>query len=294
MAVLTRLFKVRIAALAGFSSATGYVLAGNGASPGLPAAGGASLGLLAPSLGVFLIACGSCALNQIQERRIDSLMRRTSRRPIPSRRMSVKAALVAALGLTATGSLLLLLEAPVLSFALAAFAAVWYNGVYTHLKRVTMFAAVPGGLIGALPPAVGWTAAGGALADPEILSLMVFMFVWQVPHFWLLLLRYREDYDRAGLPAVTRLFSPGQLKRIIFVWIVAAAVSPMLIAMSGGSGSVLPLFLLAGMALWLVRQASRHGSRAEAAVSTGSLYATLNAHAVLVLAVLSAGSVLKI
>jgi len=278
-----RLFKARIAALAGFSSATGYVLA----------AGGVSLGLLAPTLGVFLIACGSCALNQIQERRIDSLMRRTSRRPLPSRRMGLRTALVAALITTAAGSLLLILKAPVLSFALAAFAAVWYNGVYTYLKRATMFAAVPGGLIGALPPAVGWTAAGGALADPEILSLMVFMFVWQVPHFWLLLLNHREDYDRAGLPAVTALFTPGQLKRIIFVWIVAAAVSPMLIAMSGGSGSVLPLFLLGGTALWLVRQAARHESRAGAAVSTGALYATLNVHAVLVLAVLSVGSVLK-
>jgi protoheme IX farnesyltransferase len=277
-----RLVKVWISALAGFSAATGYILARDGVSPGI----------VAPALGVFVLACGSCAMNQIQERRIDSLMLRTRQRPIPSGRIGVYPALMIALLLLGSGSLLLFLFSPLLTLGLATLAVAWYNGVYTYLKRRSMFAAVPGGLVGALPPAVGWTAAGGSLAQPEIISLMVFLFVWQVPHFWLLLLNHRKDYERAGLPSVFNLFSTRQMGRITFVWILAAAVSPMVIPMSGGNTPVVLLFILAAMAVWIGRGATRYVVSAGVGVPVRSLYITLNVYAVLVLSLLSAGGIL--
>jgi hypothetical protein len=84
----------------------------------------------------------------------------------------------------------------------------WYNGVYTFLKRKSPFAAIPGAVIGAIPPAIGWICGKGALSfDPQILALSFFFFIWQVPHFWLLLLNFGRDYEKAGFPSLTRIFN---------------------------------------------------------------------------------------
>jgi protoheme IX farnesyltransferase len=69
--------------------------------------------------------------------------------------------------------------------------------VYTLLKRKTPFAIIPGSLVGAIPPAVGWVAAGGYLFDPQIIIISFFFFIWQIPHFWLLLLIFDKDYKQA-------------------------------------------------------------------------------------------------
>jgi protoheme IX farnesyltransferase len=244
---VARLAKVRISALAGLSAATGHILAVSGVTA--QAAGVAS--------GVFLIACGSCALNQIQDRTIDSLMLRTRHRPIPAGLIGVPLALALSLVLTAAGSIALYSIAGSVPLGLALLAAAWYNGVYTYLKRYTEFAAIPGGVVGAIPPAVGWVAGGGGLLHPQILALMVFMFVWQVPHFWLLLLSNGDDYDRAGLPSLTRVFPPRQLGRITFIWILAAAVSCMLVPLLGAARPELVIALLAGAAVWLLPSAAR-------------------------------------
>jgi protoheme IX farnesyltransferase len=209
--------------------------------------------VILPALGVFFAACGSSALNQVQEARYDRLMERTRRRPIPSGRIEPRwalfvAVLYLAIGFnlianvdTHTGTLLLL----------TALSVLWYNGVYTYLKRVTAFAVVPGALVGALPPLIGWAAAGGVISDPTILELAFFLALWQIPHFWLLLLLYGEDYRRAGLPTVITLFSTRQIIHITFSWIVAVAAAGLLLAVT--SGSTFPwnvLFLVAS--LWLV------------------------------------------
>ncbi len=287
---LLDLAKIRISALAGLSATTGYILA----------ADGVSAGAVAPAAGVLLAAAGSCAMNQLQERHIDGRMLRTRDRPIPRGETSPRAALWFSLVALAAGASILAICASPAASALALLAAGWYNGVYTNLKRVTRFAAIPGGLVGAVSPAIGWIAAGGSMADPEILSLMVFMFVWQVPHFWLLLLSRREDFEAAGLPSVTDALSPAQLGRISFVWISAAAVGCTMIPLLGGALSPVVPSMMGAAAIWLIAFSGRHlawpGPRKHGAAApadmAGPVYVRLNLYALFVLSLLSAGGIL--
>ena len=84
---------------------------------------------------------------------------------------------------------------------------------------------VPGSVIGALPPAMGWTAAGGRLGDPALLALCFLFFIWQVPHFWLLALLHRDGYQRAGFPTLHRHFSEPRILRLIFTWTCGTAAA---------------------------------------------------------------------
>jgi protoheme IX farnesyltransferase len=205
--------------------------------------------MLAAVCGVFFLAGGAGALNQVQERDLDARMIRTARRPIPSGRMRTRTALAVAVAWIATGAAFLASN-PV-ALALGLFTVIWYNGVYTPLKRVSAFAAIPGGVVGSVPPMIGWTAAGGAALDPRILAVAFFFFVWQVPHFWLLLLRIGDDYVRAGLPTLTRVFTRRQFSRIIFVWMIATAVACVSMPMFGVASPAWAFAGLAAASVWL-------------------------------------------
>ncbi len=237
--LVLELAKVRIAVLSTASAATGWLLASRSFS----------LEMIPAVAGVFLLAGGAGALNQYQERDLDALMLRTMRRPIPSGHMSARTALGIALALIALGAACLWPN-PVATL-LGLFTVVWYNGVYTPLKRVSAFAAIPGGVVGSVPPVIGWTAAGGDPADPRILAVAFFFFVWQVPHFWLLLLRIGDDYARAGLPTLTNLFTRRQLARIIYVWMIATAVACVSMPLFGVASPVWAFAGLAAASLWL-------------------------------------------
>ncbi|MEW6602330.1 MAG: protoheme IX farnesyltransferase [Nitrospirota bacterium] len=218
------LCKINISFFAALSAATGFVLSG----------AGSNMRFIIMATGVFLLSSGACALNQYQERYIDTLMERTKSRPLPSGRISPKEALVLSLILILSG-LLLLSGVSFAASLLGLFAVVWYNGVYTQSKRISAFAPVPGALIGAVPPAIGWTSAGGDLLDPRLLALCVFFFIWQVPHFWFLSLANSADYKKAGLPTIGEIFSKEQISRITSVWILSMAAA----------GLTLQLFIIA-------------------------------------------------
>jgi len=130
--------------------------------------------------GVFCLSGGSAALNQVQEWKRDALMDRTRHRPVPSGKISPYSALIIAIGFCAGGSLILL-ETSIVSVMLGLLTVILYNGLYTVLKPKSSFAVLPGGLVGAIPPMIGWTAAGGSLAQPEILFVATLMFLWQIP-----------------------------------------------------------------------------------------------------------------
>lgn len=220
---LTELAKVRITLAVTITTSAGYVLA----------AQEISIKMIIPVLGLFLTACGSAVINQLQEMDRDALMERTKKRPLPSGRISYRFAVIYAFLLTFTGLLLLWINSGLIPMSLAFLALVWYNLIYTYLKRVTAFAVIPGSVIGAIPPAVGWTAAGGLLSDPSIWYFCFFLFIWQVPHFWLLLLKYGKQYEEAGFPSLTNIYSDYQLKKITFIWTFAMAISGMFLVFSG-------------------------------------------------------------
>ncbi len=189
--------------------------------------------ILYATLGTLLLACGSAAFNHFQERNIDSLMERTKNRPIPSGKISAEHAFLTALIPVVLGTVILLLGTNIIAAALGILNLFWYNIIYTPLKRKTALAIIPGSLVGAIPPAIGWTAAGGSLLAPQILILAFFFFMWQIPHFWLLLLVLDKDYQKAGLPTLTKMFSHEQLTRITFIWIVATIVTGLMIPLFG-------------------------------------------------------------
>jgi protoheme IX farnesyltransferase len=239
--LLLDLGKMKISLLASLSTATGYLLA----------TGKITIHMLLPTAAVFLLACGSCALNQYQEREIDQWMERTKSRPIPSGRLNPDTALWISIGLILLGSLILLSGAGDLALALGLFSVLWYNLIYTPLKRKTAFAAIPGALVGAIPPALGWVTGGGRIIDPRIGGVALFFFIWQMPHFWLLLLDSSEDYEKTGLPSMTKIFSAKQIRRIIFIWLLSTGVSSLIIPLLGLLNSVFFYLLLVAVVFWL-------------------------------------------
>ncbi len=179
--------------------------------------------------GVFLLSLGSSALNQIQERHIDSMMKRTSGRPLPAGSIPLQGAIIFTILTSLSGTALLLLTGSLMAAAIGLFTLAWYNLVYTPLKRVTAFAVLPGALIGAMPPLIGWSAAGGHPADMEIIAVAFLLFVGQMPHYWLLLLKIGNEFQQAGLPVITALMEPGQIKNLSFIWIAATGVIVMML-----------------------------------------------------------------
>lgn len=243
-----QLTKARIAVAVLVSSAMGFLMA----------AGSFSVDIWMPLLGVFLLACGALALNQCQEVKIDARMSRTCMRPIQTGRIDRTASLFISILLILLGACALAsTEYPTELLLLGAFALVWYNGVYTYLKRITAFAVVPGALIGAVPPAMGWVAGGGHPGDPMILLVATFYFIWQVPHFWLLMARLGEEYARAGLPSLTAVFTPDQLGRVTFMWVLATATAGLVFPALSPQAFLLPWRLALLLAsLWLALKAT--------------------------------------
>ncbi len=275
--IAVELSKVRISLLVALSTLVGYLLA----------ADELSLHILVPTIGVFLLACGSAALNQYQERRFDRLMDRTRGRPVASGRISPAEGLFIALSFMLAGALILLRGANLTALGLGLLNVLWYNGFYTPLKRKTPFAVVPGSVIGAIPPAIGWVAGGRSLADPQILGLAFFFFIWQVPHFWLLLLSFGDDYRKAGFPSLTEKFSPPQLARITFAWIIATAMACLLIPLFGLGDTIILYLVLALSAIWLVWKSRKLLHHPKNNFSFRPVFHTINIYILVIMFALS-------
>ncbi|MEI6576176.1 MAG: protoheme IX farnesyltransferase [Bacteroidota bacterium] len=215
--------KVRIALPIALSAATGYVIEKGSLNPGF----------LFPFFAVLMLGCGAMALNQVQERSLDAKMKRTANRPLVSGRMSLSLAVIIIICYFVIGNLILLITSGWLALSLGILTILWYNLVYTPLKRKTAFAAVPGSVVGALPPVIGWVCAGGHLGDHRVWMLAAFFFIGQIPHFWLLLLKLGDDYAQGGLPTLNSIFTQGQIQRLSFIWIFWAAVMALFLAFFG-------------------------------------------------------------
>jgi protoheme IX farnesyltransferase len=175
--------------------------------------------------------------------------------------------------------------------ALGALALVWYNGVYTYLKRITAFAVVPGAVIGAIPPVMGFVAAGGHWSDPAILLVAGFFFLWQIPHFWLLSLLFDEQYRKAGLPTPTDIFDRSQQLRLTTSWMLAAAGAGM--ALSAGildpMGPIAKIALILS-SIWLgYRAVHLLASHPDGPAPIRRAFIQINAYVLVVMACLSLG-----
>ena len=172
------------------------------------------------TLAVLLVAMGVSTLNQVQEHKEDSLMDRTKHRPIASGKWSPISGVIIAVILIALSLVLIYSLIGMIGIDLFLFAFIWYNIVYTPLKKKSALAVVPGAILGVIPPAIGWLTAGGSLGEPEFFALGLFYFIWQVPHFWLLVMLHYGDYDEGGYPTAMKLFGKNALQRLTFVWLV--------------------------------------------------------------------------
>ena len=242
MKTFLNLIKIKITVSVAISTTLGYVIATDGIDSGV----------LLPVLGLFIIACGSAALNQYQERDFDAQMKRTSDRPIPSGKIKANHALLLSLSMLVIGSIILYLSSNFLALQLAVLTIIWYNAIYTPLKRKTAFAIIPGAIIGALPPLVGYSVVTNNIANPEIIAVAFFFFMWQIPHFWLIFLMHHKDYEGAGFPSIAKLFGKKQLSQITFLWTTATAVCVMLLPVFGVIDSLTITTLLTITAVGLV------------------------------------------
>jgi protoheme IX farnesyltransferase len=281
--VLSDLAKIKISLLVTFSAAAGYVMS----------AGQMKIGTLVATAAVFFLSCGSCALNQYQEREIDDLMERTKTRPLPSRKLEPAMGLWIASSLIFSGSAILFYARGLVPLGLGLFAVLWYNGLYTPLKQKTAFAAIPGALVGAIPPILGWVSGGGDILDPRIWGIGLFLFIWQVPHFWLLLLDSSRDYEKAGLPSITKIFSTAQIKRIIFVWLLSTGVSGFSIFSFYPVHLRVVHFFLLLSTFWHIWNSFRFFRPSSPEADLKAVFTKLNIYAVLVLFLLSSDRLLS-
>jgi heme o synthase len=239
-----QLTKLPVCLLVAFSAMFGSVVAGDAYMPRIALT----------TLGVLFLASGSATLNSLQEIHLDASMSRTKNRPLPRGVISAGKALVLSLLLIVAGLLLLFLGSHVLrTVELGFMAVVLYNLIYTPLKARTVAAIIPGALSGALPPYIGWSAAGGDPFSGTALLLCILFILWQVPHSLLILLNHRADYLVNDTPSLVKFFPESSLNRIVFVWIGAFFIAQLLmtgipLGFSDGArsilrGSVLAMFL---------------------------------------------------
>ncbi len=236
------LVKIKITFAVMLTTIVGYVLAAQQYNSGI----------WIPVLGLFILAMGSAVLNQYQEFALDAQMERTRHRPIPSGRISAFSALLLSFTLVFLGSAILFFSSGFDAFWLGLLALIWYNAIYTPLKRKTPFAVIPGSVIGALPPLVGWVAGGGNLLDIKALMLAFFFFIWQVPHFWLLMLKYGEQYEAAGFPSLQRFYSERHIRWVTFLWTASTAVTAMMLPAFKVVHSQITALGIVGISTWLI------------------------------------------
>lgn len=219
--VLSRLLRPRLAFLNAFTAVGGYLI--------YPAAL-AVLPMSALFCGVSLLAAGGSAINQVLEEELDRLMVRTRTRPLPQGQLSPLTASLIGTGTIMAGLALLVLFGGLTTALLGVVTLMWYLLLYTPLKRQTPCALLVGAICGALSPVIGWTLAGGQSLDYRIVMLSGLLYLWQIPHFWLLQRRHADDYRAAGIPLFVASEAGFGFMR---VWIMALIAAAMLLPVFG-------------------------------------------------------------
>jgi len=200
-------------------------------------------------LGGYLSAGGAGAVNHWFDRDIDKLMTRTSKRPVPSGRVSPRAALAFGCTLAALSLIELTLTVNALAAALSFTGFLGYVFVYTvWLKRRTPQNIVIGGAAGAVPPLVGWAAVTGSVSGTAVILFFI-VFFWTPPHFWALSLLMKEEYRKVGIPMLPVVRGEDETRRQILLYSVLLYAVTQLPFCAGGFGAI---YLVASLGLGLV------------------------------------------
>lgn len=153
-------------------------------------------------LGLYFLSSGSLALNQVQEYKLDQKMPRTAKRPIAAGKIKPAAALILSFLYIFAGTNMLFELSPMAGY-LSILSVALYNGLYTmYLKPKWIFAAVPGAIPGALPITIGYSVNNPDIFNSDSVYLFLIMFLWQMPHFWMLAIKFKEDYRLGDIPTL--------------------------------------------------------------------------------------------
>jgi protoheme IX farnesyltransferase len=236
------LTKPRIVALVMLTVATGLYVASPTAIVGLL--------LFHTLMGTALVAGGTNALNQVVERDIDALMRRTKDRPLPAGRLGFHEAALYSWTLGVGGIVYMAVFVNGLAALLAATTLLSYVFVYTPLKRKTSLATLAGAVPGALPIVGGWAAATGTI-ELGAWVLFAIVFLWQLPHFLALAWLFRDDYARAGLKMLSVVEGGESTFRQSLLYAVAllpVSLTPTVLGLTG------PVYFVGaiGSSIWLI------------------------------------------
>ena len=222
------LTKPKVVMLILFTALVGMLLA----APGMVAWETLVFGML----GIGLAAAAGAVVNHVVDQHIDRIMERTRGRPLPSGRMDAPHAIAFALTLATIAMVVLMVWVNALTAALTFGAFIGYAVIYTiFLKRSTPQNIVWGGLAGALPPLLGWTAVSGEVHTHALL-LVLLIFVWTPPHFWALAIKRRDEYARAAIPMLPVTHGIAFTKQQVFIYtlmLLAVSLMPVFAHMSG-------------------------------------------------------------
>ncbi|MBC7742411.1 MAG: protoheme IX farnesyltransferase [Bdellovibrionaceae bacterium] len=180
--------------------------------------------------GLYFLSSGSLALNQVQEYKLDQKMPRTANRPIATGKIKPAAGLILSLVMIFVGVNMLFELSPMAGY-LAVASVLLYNVAYTmYWKPRWIFAAVPGAIPGALPITIGYAVNNPDIFNSDSIYLFLIMFLWQMPHFWTLAIKYKEDYRLGEIPTLpTALGVPKTLFHVglyTFAYAGVAIASP--------------------------------------------------------------------
>lgn len=262
------LMKPELTGLSTLTTVCGYYLASTG---GFDVARFLHVGV-----GTLLVGGGAGALNQFIERDYDAMMKRTERRPLPSGRLLPREALLFGIVIALAGVAELTLFANALTGFLAALTFTTYLFFYTPMKRISPLSTAIGGIPGAIPPVMGWTAVRGEITI-EAWVLFAILFCWQMPHFYSLAWMYRKDYARAGFRILTVTDEQGWKTSVhILLYCLAlipASLAPAVVGLTGPVSTVGAVVLGAGFlafSLLLARHTRHEGAEAMVRVNASS------------------------
>jgi len=213
-----KLIRLNLSIAVAFSSSVGFIVI----DPSLNST------LIFTFMGVFFLSASASSLNQFQERKYDSLMSRTKIRPLPLNIFKPSFVLILSVFFAFIGFVILMIKAHPIVALLGLFNLLWYNLIYTPLKRKTGFSIFLGALNGVIPVLMGALGAGGMFFDAKIISILIFMFFWQISHFLVILITHEKDYKIAGFISLLDNFKQKSKNIFLFISNIALMTTTLL------------------------------------------------------------------